>query len=80
MAEEGLAWLVIPQPPLHCRTCQVVASGVVSVGGDGGGGRHGRVGGAATAAASAVSLVAAVGVVGDDSCFSLSSVATVTGY
>ena len=62
MTEEGLAWLVIPQPPLHC----VVASGVV-VGG-GGGDSHSRVGGAAAAAASAVNLVTAVGVVGDDSC------------
>ena len=62
--EEGLAWLVIPQPPLHSGP--VVVSGVV--GGGGGGGGHSRVGGATATAASAVNLVAAVGVVGDDSC------------
>ena len=60
--EEGLACLVIPQPPLHSGP--VVVSGVVG----GGGGGHSRVGGATAAAASAVNLVAAVGVVGDDSC------------
>ena len=53
VTEEGLTWLVIPQPPLRCRPCYCFWCCCRQVSGGGGGGC------AAASAASAASLVAA---------------------